>query len=122
MPNNKGIEKYAFTILNKTHGGIINRDGFWKTLRQTVGEFDGLDLDRKRVYPDGWVVDELKKEIFIWEIEDSSLLTRERLRIYTVMWFALDSENWDLFLFTTNRYGTHEQQISLFDYYYTIGI
>lgn len=66
--------------------------------------------------PDAFVVEGFTVTIF--EVEDSSRLSIEKLRDYALNWFYLDSALVNLRLVVTDRYGSTETELGLCDLYY----
>lgn len=73
--------------------------------------------------PDAWSYvpferDDVPGTLNIFEIEDSHLIDIEKMRDYADLWFNLDDLDLDLHLFVYDRYGEHEKQICLCEYWF----
>jgi hypothetical protein len=124
------MEMFAKFVLSEKHRGLFTV-GFGKILEELNLLREGTfctyeDIKEKwkslRVLPDAYQVDLEKREILIYEIEDSSLLTFEKLcKITDLNEWILSStyqdgeRQWCLRLFVVDRYGLNEREIPLDD-------
>lgn len=75
--------------------------------------------------PDAWSYEPSGREeigipgtLNIFEIEDSHMISLDKMRDYADLWFNLDDLDLDLKLFVYDRYGEHERQICLCEYWF----
>jgi len=140
------LENLAVAALKKDYP-CIRRGGFSKDMRKSVVllsekhicdencfDFPGSNKCGQRVMddfvyeelmggfkrvPDAHMIDLIEKDVFLFEIEDTSKLTESKLRDYSNLWFSFDSEMWGLYLYTTDRYGKNVTEINLCDCFYS---
>ena len=78
---------------------------------------EDADRDLQHVRPDLFLVDYAAQEIIAVEVEDTSVMTLDKLRSYAWIWSVLDSDGtWKLRLKVTDRYGKI-QELCLMDFY-----
>ena len=66
--------------------------------------------------PDLWWIDEPKKAIHLYEIEDTHPLTEEKLLLLERYWWHMDAIDWDLTLTVFDRYGLNPRFLDLMNY------
>jgi hypothetical protein len=68
---------------------------------------------RPSFVPDLWYVDPTNRDIYIFEIEDTSPLTSLKLSKLVDFWWSMDNEGWDVHVFVFDRYGLQPRRINL---------
>lgn len=117
------IEKYAYTVIHcrffELYGKELKNVGFMKGLREH-GFFE-KDKDEAfcpqndiRIVPDGFYFDEENKELYIYEIEDTSLLTWNKMvKLWMLSEQIWDEKLWRMHVFVVDRYGANERKINI---------
>lgn len=96
-------------------------NGFLKHLDKELGMgFGPEDFFGRR--PDAWSYEpdprpSIPGTLRIYEIEDTSMLSVDKLRDYADLWFNFDDLDLSLELFVYDRYGEHERQLCLCEYW-----
>lgn len=75
-------------------------------------EWCWANLWRPSFVPDLWYVAE-NREIHVFEIEDTSPLTAEKLCKLVDFWWSMDNEGWDVRCTVFDRYGLQPRRINL---------
>lgn len=102
------IEKFAFNNLSKRHPKI-KKNGLNSAVRSFF-EHDATELPDITFIPDATIVDE--RTIWIYEIEDTSKLTAEKLKKIQSFAIALDDlHDIRIRLVSVDRYGITETEI-----------
>jgi hypothetical protein len=70
-------------------------------------------LWRPSFVPDLWDIDAENRNIYLFEIEDTSRLTSLKLSRLVDFWWSMDNEGWDVHVTVFDRYGLHPQCINL---------
>lgn len=94
-------------------------------VRTLAKQFD-LALDPEaffRRHPDAWSYapwhdDEYPGTITIFEIEDTHPISLQKLKDYAENWFFLDCSDIALRLIVYDRYGEHERELDLMEYWF----
>jgi hypothetical protein len=68
---------------------------------------------RPSFVPDLWYVDPGNRDIHIFEIEDTSPLTSEKLTRLVDFWWSMDNEGWDVKVVVFDRYGLQPRIINV---------
>lgn len=111
---------------------VINRrpeslviGGLNKFIRKLCWEREGITPKSFRFsrIPDAWSYesdedDSYPGTINIYEVENTSEISEEKLQEYAYLWFNLDSLNIGLCLFVYDRYGENERELCLQEYFY----
>lgn len=78
------------------------------------------DVRKKaRFVPDAYAFDGMT--VSIYEVEDTSPISRSKLEKIVDLWFLLDYAGVELKLFVLDRYATEAKEVPLFPYFYLIG-
>ncbi len=92
--------------------------GFRKNVTAALGEWSDIGEWYINFIPDLYQINEKKKTIRIWEIEDTNPLSESKMQKLIKMWFYLDCEDWDFEVITTDRYGLSETVVPVDAYYF----
>ena len=111
------IADFALNVLKFRTPGLLTED-FFVNIRRVTGE-DDYTFNEHGIRPDAYSIDEEKEEIHLYEIEDTSEITREKLKKFAWLWFCLDECEWDLFLHICDRYGNQKSDVNLCVAYYS---
>lgn len=91
--------------------------GFTKALRpfikRLVDEDASKEIHHLGFNPDAYVLDEDAREIVIYEIEDTHMLSTEKLDLLIEHFWWFDDMGLTLRLIVTDRYGMNRREISL---------
>lgn len=72
-------------------------------MERVNGKFDADELRpllrRQRIIPDAYIIDDDTKVVYLFEIEDTSPLTADKLRKLSEIWFRLDCVEWEMRVF-----------------------
>ena len=118
------MSRVAIEVLKRSNPNIKTK-GFVAALEKLNAErelgFEGRKITTR--VPDGWFYEEWDDPKWpgtftLIEIEDTHLLSVEKLNDYANLWFDLDSGNVGLKLFVYDRYGKSEREIDLHDVFY----
>jgi muconolactone delta-isomerase len=71
------------------------------------------ELWRPSFVPDLWCIDGENRTVHLFEIEDTSLLTSEKLSKLLHFWWSMDDECWDVHCTVFDRYGLQPRRINL---------
>lgn len=90
-----------------------NDKRFPQTLRKTCLDGDEMIVP---ILPNIYRIceNDFCKAVICYEIEDTNKLSKDKLFRYAELWFQLDSNRWDLYLYPVYRDGTIGVQIDLF--------
>ena len=106
---------------------IFFTTGLGSFLQKLYRDFDfdvSEDDDHLRRRPDAWSYSPCEEKpnfpgtLFLYEIEDSNPLSSGKLRDYADFYFYGDSYYLDVKLFVYDRYGEHEREICLAEYFF----
>ena len=113
---------------NSIHNQAINafvakhpnaqRYKFCKSVRVAVQDDESLE-SLPQCVPDIFEIRKEEREVFVYEIEDSSKITPQKLSYILDWWFALDCIGWNLYCISLDRYGNNPSIIDLPAFYYT---
>lgn len=118
-------EKFAYLNLVNQVPCNLFRNGFMGGLREKelLNGYAGDDTDPHRehtdkvylsVRPDAFFFNDEEKEIVVFEIEDTSSLTIEKIsKYYNMSEEIFDSHHWRLTVIVTDRYGLNWREIPL---------
>jgi len=118
----RGLEDFAIGNLEEKLGVTFERKGFWRSVKSFLGE-QAQEMPSFHRVPDAWIMvknptpwkwspihEDISREFPFFiavEVEDTSPLTKEKLRDYADLWFDLDCEDVCGFaLLVADRYGT----------------
>ena len=83
------------------------KNGFWKEMRKYIktlgGEYECFSINRHRLIPDAFNINEDEKLIECWEVEDYNRF--KKYSDYAQLWFDLDCESLFLKVYLVDRYG-----------------
>ena len=90
-----------------------NKDFKKNAIREEIDEI----FNRR---PDAFHICYFCNVVIVYEIEDTSKLTEEKLRDYVELWFYLDtlSDGIEFHLYITDRYGITKTEVPLQQYFY----
>lgn len=97
----------------------FERVGFFRALWSAIREDEGgryarEDWSGPRLIPDGYAIRPEDREAHVFEVEDTSKLSAEKLSAYGRLADILDYyTEWDLRLFVSDRYALHLAEIDL---------
>ena len=98
----------------------LRKGKFRKTITQSMERWMG-GKDEENIFgfiegylPDLYCIDEKRRLIGIFEIEDSSKLKSEKLQAYAEFAFGCDTYDISVELYTADRYGRNVQFVNLF--------
>jgi hypothetical protein len=91
-----------------------------RLISELEGETTGVDAvwrhNRPGFIPDAFYIDRKKQEVVMYEVEDTHLLSIDKLRRMIIFYFWLDTHYWILRVKITNRYGQVTNEVDLFRY------
>lgn len=125
-PNLSFSKLAAVWLLNLDPRMLIG--GFSKRLCESVGKSNGpedsselkLLLSNYRVIPDAYLIDELAKTAYLFEVEDTNPLSADKLRKLSEIWWRLDSIGWEMRVFLIDRYLTCWRSLPLVDVWHSL--
>lgn len=82
-------------------------------------ELSGL-LSTNRIIPDAYLIQEEIKTVFLFEVEDTHPIPPDKLRKLSEIWFRLDSLDWEMRVFTIDRYMHHWSVLPLSKIWFTL--
>ena len=94
------------------------RNGFWEAIKQLCDELGEDDVPTKlgfRFQPDAYRIDRQASEILLYEVEVTSLVTPDKMKLIAAFWEwweASGDHDWMPRLFLVNRYG-HQGEVDL---------
>lgn len=101
--------------------------GFAKDLcaairRDSPGEAEDLKelISENRIIPDAHLIDQIKRTVYLFEIEDTNPLSANKLRKLSLIWFRLDAIDWEMRVFLIDRYLTCWRALPLADVWYSL--
>ncbi len=84
-----------------------------QSAHQELMEWCWRELWRPSFVPDLWYVDTEDRVVHVFEIEDTSPLTSEKLWKLVDFWWSMDNECWDVHCTVFDRYGMQPRRINL---------
>lgn len=93
----------------------IRTKKFRKVVRELLTESQAFSciayFQRSFKYiPDAYFIDRANAEVLIFEIEDTHLLTKDKLAVYLNLWKQFEvSTKWSIRIFVANRYAVIEE-------------
>ncbi len=104
----------------------VSLTGFAGTMRRLLAELEAdseyvyaiWHHNRPRFIPDAFSIDRRKKQVVVYEIEDTHLLSLKKLGRMMMFYWWLEYHYWDLRVLITNRYGQVTNEIDLLSYFY----
>ena len=78
-------------------------------------------LENNRIVPDAYIVDKEEQSVYLFEIEDTHLLTPEKLKRLCSIWFHLDCLSWTMRVFLIDRYMANWRVLPLHEVWNTLG-
>jgi hypothetical protein len=125
IDNRKSKNESFLTALRKTMIDLQYKEIFEDPERendpheQMVALFEGLKRDWMKwtitFIPDLYCIDVKRREVRLFEIEDTSPLTDRKLAKLIDCWWFMDNESWDVKCFVFDRYGHNQREIHLQD-------
>jgi hypothetical protein len=103
----------------------IKITGFRAEIKRLWLEQEGRDaLEEWRQYgprfiPDGYLIDEQKREVIVYEVEDTHPCPPKKLMELAYFRFFLDTYDWEFRAIVLDRYGQNPRELPLVAYYYT---
>lgn len=77
--------------------------------RRRLNELEPLLEWEHGTRPDAYMVDEDRRRIVAFEVEDKHPIDSEKARLYADLWFALDAYDWDFHLYVVDRAGARHR-------------
>lgn len=118
------LHNLAITKISNRRPEVLHTKGLWQFVRELDEkyEFCLVPEDRMSRIPDAWSYepyenDDLPGVINLYEVEDSHLLSVDKLREYADFFFMCDFYDLDVRLFVYDRYGENEREIFLGEYF-----
>jgi len=107
----KGFRKKIFNILRNDPEGAIPNE-----------EIDRLYWDEKafNFIPDAYFIDSEAKVVFLFEVEDTHMLSIDKLLKIVDAWRTLDSMLWKLKVFLVDRYLSNWRILPITELYYAL--
>jgi len=110
------LEKAAKEFLRSRHPELTS-GRFSQKMRQIYDQEleDPIDdFDPPQFIPDAYSIHNDLKTVVVYEIEDTSKLTEQKVSRMYDFWFVLDDAGWKLRVFIVDRYGHSETEIDIF--------
>jgi len=118
------FSKLVVDLLRKEDPSIRKR-GFPRVLRQIFKDNTPLEMVFRQgrtqtlgFTPDAFKVDSERREITLYEVEDSHRLTIRKLSIIVNLWWVLDDIGWALRLIVVDRYAAKRKELDLHEWSY----
>ena len=115
------MHEIALTALQSTFP-TLERKGFKKAARKILVE-EGWEVEDAKEelqqfhkIPDGWFLDKERRWVICVEVEVTNFLKEIDLVQYTNLWWAFDDVEWELRLFTADRFGNVTNRIDLLEW------
>lgn len=104
----------------------VSLTGFAGTMRRLLAELEAdseyVDAiwhhNRPRFIPDAFTLDRKKKQVVVYEIEDTHLLSLKKLGRMMKFYWWLEYHYWNLRVLIANRYGQVTNEVDLLRYFY----
>lgn len=105
------VGEYLFRLLDDPNAEWAEGLSVEQRRKELTEMYD--DTFPPNVRPDLFEIDETKKLIRLFEIEDTHPLPNEKMQILYEWWWALDCEGLELELFVSDRYGHNLRKLDL---------
>ncbi|WP_310496885.1 hypothetical protein [Sandarakinorhabdus sp.] len=104
----------------------IHTKGFWTAVRKLVGSLPNADLSNftlSTFVPDAYKFDPTAKQIIIYEVENTSRLTADKLDDLAWFWFewdCYDYDDWTVQVYVKDCLGTPARPLNMPNLYYQL--
>jgi hypothetical protein len=87
------------------------------------------DIDKKelasllkgnRIIPDAYRIDQERRTVFLFEVEDTNPISPGKLRKLSEIWYRLDCLDWEIRVFLIDRYMHHWSVLPLSKVWHTL--